>query len=166
MAGKWLELEGTVQPIRTIEAPLSGRPCVIYRVKLTPWQRLLEWGIGLSSQISGSPFWVTSQTRDRRRVLVDPRDADLRLPRRIHRRVCLGLDPSRDHRLARLYKQLARGKLGAIVRCSEQRLEGGDQVWLAGALEVVLDVRGLGGTYRQPPRVMLLRAVEVWGSTP
>lgn len=162
MAGRWIELEGTVQPIRSLEAPLSGKPCVIYQFKLTLWQRLIEREKGLSSQISGSNFWVISQTHDQRRVLVDPRDADLLLPRRTRRRVCTGLDPAQDRRLARLYEQLARSKLGAIVRCSERRLQGGDRVWLAGTLEAMSDVRGIGGTYRHPPRVMLLRAMELW----
>jgi hypothetical protein len=99
-------------------------------------------------------------------VLVDPRDADLRLPRRTRRRIRVGLDPDQDRRLARLYEQLARGKPGAIVRCSEQRLQEGDRVWLVGRTEAMLDVRGIDGTYRHPPQIMMLRAAELWGSTP
>lgn len=155
-------LEGTVLAPRVpLAAPLSGRPCVLYQVRLTLWQWLVEGAAGSSCEVAGIPFLLSERSTGAP-VLVDPRRAQLCLGRALTRRVRIGRDRALDARVERLYAQLARRwPTRGTIRCREQRLQGGERVWLAGRLVVRSDVRGDAAGYRQPPRARLLEAEAI-----
>jgi hypothetical protein len=156
----WIELEGTVETTGTLEAPLTGLPCVLYRVELGLLQRLLEGGHGARREVAGTRFVVRS-TRTGGEVLVDPRGAELWLRRQtaVRRRVSLGRDPALDARLNRLYARLRRGLTRRRhVVCREQRLQTGARVWLEGPLLLLTDAAGQPQGYRAPPTRALLEA--------
>lgn len=153
---KHVQVVGTVVPGATVEAPLTGAPCVLYQVELTALQRLLDgWERGGSRETAGSRFWVHCPLG---RVLVDPRDADLTIGPVLRRKVRLGRDPALDSRIRALYERLARPLLRSTVACRERRLGPGQQVVLWGQLSYQPDPRGQPDGYREPPRVPLLSA--------
>jgi hypothetical protein len=152
-------LEGVVQPLRLLEAPLSGRGCVLYQVRLTLWQWLLEGATGPSCEVAGVPFLLRRlDTGDP--LLVDPRRAEVTLNNACGRKVKLGRDPALDRRVCRLYEQLERQPPlpRGTVRCRERRLQPGERVWLVGRFVACTDVRGDAAGYRQPPRTRFLEA--------
>lgn len=157
----WVEIEGTVETTGALEAPLTGAPCVLYRVELGLLQRLLEGTLGSPRrEVAGTRFVVRS-TRTGGEVLVDPRQAELWLRRRtaVRRRVNLGRDPALDARLSRLYARLRRSlPRRRVVVCREQRLQTGDRIWLEGPLLLQPDAAGRPQGYREPPARALLEA--------
>lgn len=157
-----VELVGTVVPLRTLEAPVSGSSCVLYQVRLTLLQRLLD-GLGAGTgggakETAGAWFWVRC---DQGLVLVDPADARLQLTGATRTRVCLGQDPLLDARITALYGRLQRNLTSQRVTCRELRLVPGQAVWVAGPLSHPPDPRGAPSGYREPPRVPLLAAEQL-----
>jgi hypothetical protein len=152
-------VEGLVQPLHLLEAPLTGQACVLYQIRLTLWQWLLEGAAGPSSEVAGVPF-LLHLSRSGDPLLVDPRRAEVTLNNACGRKVRLGRDPALDRRVCRLYDQLSRQPPlpRGTVRCRERRLRPGERVWLVGHLRSCTDVRGSSAGYRQPPRTRFLEA--------
>lgn len=157
---RWIELEGPVQPRTLLRSPLSGKPCVLYRVRQTLLQRLLEgpWRGG-SCEKAATLFWLHLA---RQVVLINPTRAQLKLPRGSRLIIKRGLDPAVDDQLARLYRRLGRHHLGASAAFVEQLIMPGDHIRLAGWLHLVPDASGQAAGYRQPPRIHLVDAERVW----
>ena len=156
---KTVQVVGTVSPGQTVEAPLSGAPCVLYQVELTYLQRLLEgWERGCSRETAGSHFWIQCPLGQ---VLVDPTDADLSLGPVTRRRVHLGRDAALDTRISALYERLSRPLPRRSVAFGERLLLTGQQVVLWGELSHQPDPRGDYDGYREPPRVPVLAAEGV-----
>ncbi len=157
-----VELVGTVQPPGTVQAPLSGAACVLYRVRLGLLQRLLDgWGDGGSQELSGAQFSITCRLGQ---VLVDCAGAaHVHLSQGRRHRIRLGQHDGADARVAALYQRLLRhppvrrNRVAAL----EQRLDPGARVWVCGGLETVPDPGGLPAGYRLPPGRMVLRAEEL-----
>jgi len=157
-----VELEGIVEPLGTLEAPFSGRPCVLYRVELGLWQRLRDGGEGKSREEAGVTFRLRLPL-EQTAVVVDATSAELRWPRRGWRRVQLGRDRATDARVARLYRRLARtGPRRRVVVGREQRLQAGDRVRLFGQAFSVPDAGGQEPPgYREPPRCFWVSATSL-----
>lgn len=158
----WTEptlLEGVVESLELLEAPLSGRPCVLYEVALTWVQRLREPWTGNAREVAGCTFVIRVAEEQ---VLVDASRAEVHLRRPVVRRVRAGRDLEADRRLSALYQRLARPwPARRVVACREGWLAPGEGVRVAGTLVLVPDARGRGSGYREPPRLPLLQASEV-----
>ena len=155
----WVEVEGTVQAPAPLLAPVTGLPCVLYRVELGLLQRLLEGGGGHAREIAGARFRL--RTGDDTLLVVDASHGQLRLRRAgtIRRKVRLGRDPALDERLLQLYRRLERPPpCRATVVCRERRLQPGERVRVSGELFELPAPGGQPAGYRQPPRQPLLRA--------
>jgi len=159
---RWLELQGHAVAQAELEAPLTGRRCLLYSVALGLLQRLRDGG-GRARETAGLCFLVRTESG---LLLVDPAAARLRLPTRLRARLWLGHDPARDARLRSLYQRLGRSRLPAAVAASEQRLEAGDRVLCAGWLEARPHAGGDPRGYRQPPQLPVLLATRLVGSRP
>jgi len=161
--GRWIETVGMVEPLRTLPAPLTGRPCVLYQVELGLLHRLIEGVAGGVRETAGGCFRM--RVGADLRILVDPSQAELKLCQKtaVRRKVRLGRDPALDARLRQLYQRLQReGPRRATVVCRERPLLAGQRVQLHGQLFRVLDVDGeLTAGYRQPPRQWLLKVAEL-----
>lgn len=157
-----MELIGTIQPPGMLTAPLSGAPCVLYRVRLSLLQRLMDgWGDGGSRELAGARFTIVCRLGS---VLVDCTGAKIHLPPASRHRARLGQDPGDDHRLATLYQRLLRhppARTGKTIAALEQRLEPGARVWASGDLANLPDALGQPAGYRQPPSRLLLHATEL-----
>ncbi len=156
-----MDLVGTVQPLVSLVAPLSGTACAMYRVRLTLIQRLLDgWGDGGSREVAGARFLLRCRLGE---VVVDCTRAAIQLApaHRVH--VKVGAAPEQYQRVAELYGRLRRGGLrrNQSVACLEQRLEPGDRVWVTGPLHRVAHSNGLPSGYRLPPSRLLLNAREL-----
>lgn len=161
---EWVELVGRVTALTCLSAPLSGRPCVLYRVRLTVLQRVREGLCGRpGASVAGALFLLRRRgaAGQAAPVLVDPSEARLRLPRPRRRRIRAGQDPGDDERLERLYRTLRRTRPRGQVTGLEQRLEPGDRVWVMGLLDRVADPRGACTGYRRAPDLPRLRATEL-----
>ena len=163
--GEWVEAEGQVQPPNALHAPLTGLPCVLYLVELTPWQRLAEY-VTLYRQnphreIGGAPFHL--ELVDGMQVLVDASQARLTLRSTVRRRVRLGVDPELDARLHQLYRRLGRrGPRRDTVDCRERSLWVGQQVQRSGWLVRCPTASGeLVAGYRGAPMQWRLLATQL-----
>ena len=136
-----------------LEAPLTGRRCLLYRVALGPLQRLL--GRGRGQEVAGLSFLLRSEVGVL--ILVEAGAAQLRLATGLRLRAPLGRDAARDVRLVALYQRLERD-LPAVVVCREQRLDAGDWVEVAGWLDEQPHPCGEPRGYRLPPRLPVLQA--------
>lgn len=156
-----MDLVGTIQPPGTLMAPLSGAACVLYRVRLGLFQRLMDgWGDGGSRELVGARFVINCRLGQ---VLVDCTGAHIHLaPARRHR-ARPGQNPEHDARLAALYKRLLRRphRGNSKVTALEQRLDPGARIWACGGLDNIPDPAGLPAGYRLPPGRLLLRATEL-----
>jgi hypothetical protein len=152
----WVELGGRAAVASAeLEAPLSGRRCLLYRVALGPLQRLLGGGRG--QEVAGLSFLLRSEGQ---LVLVEPADARLRLAWRRRLRLVLGYDATCDARLTSLYRRLERHP-PAVVVGREQRLDAGDWVEVAGWLEEQPHACGQPQGYRLPPRLPVIQAARL-----
>jgi len=153
---RWVQLCGLVQPrVAPVIAPLSGDPCVLYRVELARLQRLLELGRGSRGEIRGARFVL--RLDNGQRVLIDPRHARLDWASRRFL-IFRDRDPQRRQRLALLYRRLGRRGPGQRVRGREWLLHEGQPLSVAGWLTEVPDIRGQGDGYRHSPHLALLLA--------
>jgi hypothetical protein len=165
----FVELEGEVVPLLQLVAPLSGSRCVLYEVTLGVLQRLRDGLRGCARETAGAAFLLRGATLSGadvdplRPLLVDPARAVLRLERSAPRRLRLGADPAADERLATLYERLDRAlPRRRAISGRERRVEAGDRIGIAGRLATVADPRGVADGYREPPRLTLLEACELW----
>jgi hypothetical protein len=154
-ASAWVELGGRAAVASAeVEAPLTGRRCLLYRVALGPLQRLL--GSGRGQEVAGLSFLLRGEGQV---VLVEPAEARLRLAAR-RLRLVLGHDATCDARLTSLYRRLER-HLPAVVVGREQRVDAGDWVEVAGWLDEQPHPCGQPQGYRLPPSLPVLQAARL-----
>lgn len=152
--GQWVELCGRAEALAELEAPLSGRRCLLYRVVLGLLERLR--GPRRSGQeMAGVSFMLSSEPG---LLLVEPAAARLHLRTRLRARLRPGHDAARDARLAELFARLGRHLPRRAVIGREQRLEAGELVRVAGWVTAKPHPLGRPRGYRQPPELPVLLA--------
>jgi len=156
----YVEICGEVEDAQLSIAPLSGLPCVLYRVELTLTQRLLEAQGGGRRELCGVRFVVNSE---RGPVLVDPSSAALLWPG-TKWRIALGRDRWSDQRMVRLYSRLGRKRPLRAIRCREWLIEPGSRLVVSGDLRCIQHSDGQAQGYREPPRLQVLSATTIVGA--
>jgi hypothetical protein len=152
--GTSAKIVGTVRAVQVMSAPITGRPCVYWRVVVSEWRTSSDSdGKDTSGYASildrrdGVPFLVEDGTG---RALVEPADAAVHL-----------VADAQDHGGERARMLLARHGVSpgsGNLRYSEAVIEPGEVVAVAGAGVREPDPEGVGGSYRDAPTRLRIAA--------
>jgi hypothetical protein len=157
----WVEIEGLVLPSMSInspawpapisiEAPLSGERCVMYRVDVSLWSRLSDPG-SRRQEVSAVPFRIAPAHREQHALAVDCRHAQLIGRARKWR---LRRAPGQASAQRQLLQRLQRNKATLL----ERRIAVGDRIVVRGWVTEYPDARGAARGYRSVPHTTVLVA--------
>lgn len=146
-------------------APLSGRPCLLYRVD-TGWRELFS--AGGRQLIAGLPFELSpldlgTGGGPTPTVQIDASEASITLPSR-RQRTRDSADPALARRLEALCDRLSRRPPRLPGRWREATVEVGQALRVSGWLSWIATSDAFDATrcgYREPPRQPRLRAQRI-----